>query len=424
MNRTLKRVTWSRPFAIVVGGLAAALVTPSLRDGSLLAILIATFAGATLAIALLSLIPRIQRGAMLASPAVGMVGWAIFATFTGGLKSPLVALFLLEIVLAGLAMGPSGVAFVTGAVLAAMGGISFLYGLTELWLLAVEIVFVVAIGALSATMSRRRNEDETALRSQGRELGERLDSLQRELEDERVISRVGENVARLAHGLKNAVHSLRGFVSLIEGQLERGPGTNAALGGLHAAIDDLEKLARLTLDQSWGAVSAPGAPAGTNHETGRRASLSAVVLAARAEIESASPNFRWEVRAGQGAEGAAVAIAANSLLELLVILMRNAVEAASGAGVAQVEYDVRGDSGVIRVTDHGAGFAPEILASDFEPGKTTKSQGSGFGLFLGRRIVEDHGGRLSLSNRAGGGACVRVELPLAGAARAATGAGE
>ena len=120
-------------------------------------------------------------------------------------------------------------------VMAVMVGISFLLAQTQLWLLAVEIVFVVAIGALSATMSRRRSEDETALRSQGRELGERLDSLQRELEDERVISRVGENVARLAHGLKNAVHSLRGFVSLIEGQLERGPGTNAALAGLHAA---------------------------------------------------------------------------------------------------------------------------------------------------------------------------------------------
>ena len=74
----------------------------------------------------------------------------------------------------------------------------------------------------------------------GEQLGQRLESLQRALEDERVISRVGENVARLAHGLKNAVHSLRGFVALIEPQLDRASETNAALAGLRAAIDDLD----------------------------------------------------------------------------------------------------------------------------------------------------------------------------------------
>lgn len=424
MNRTLQRVTWSRPLVIIFGGLAAAGVNLSLREGSLLAVLVASFAGATLAIALFSLIPRIQAHAAMASPVVGMVGWALFATFTGGLKSPFVAVFLLEIVLAGLVMGPRGVALVTATVIAAISGIFFLYGMSEPWLIGLEMIFVIATGVLGTVMSRRRTEDETALRSQGRELGERLDSLQRELEDERVISRVGENVARLAHGLKNAVHSLRGFVSLIEGQLERGPGTNAALVGLHTAIDDLEKLARLTLDESGNATSASGSGADISAVSGPRTLVSGVVTAARAEVESANPGFSWQVRAGQGAESFAVAIAPNSLLELLVILMRNAVEATGDGGDAEVEYEVRDDVGMITVMDRGAGFASEILAEDLQPGRTTKAKGSGFGLFLGRRVVEDHGGRLILANREGGGACVRVELPALGTSQVTTGAAE
>ena len=69
-----------------------------------------------------------------------------------------------------------------------------------------------------------------------------------ELAEERTVAAVGENVARLAHGLKNTVHSLRGFVGLIEPRLTDARADRDALGGLRAAIDDLERLARLTLN--------------------------------------------------------------------------------------------------------------------------------------------------------------------------------
>ena len=84
-----------------------------------------------------------------------------------------------------------------------------------------------------------------------------------------------------------------------------------------------------------------------------------------------------------------------------------------GAGEASVDYRVEGNRGVVVVEDGGSGFPAEFLDQELQPGNTTKAKGSGFGLFLGRRIVEDQGGRLILGNGANGGASVRVELPLA-----------
>jgi signal transduction histidine kinase len=275
-------------------------------------------------------------------------------------------------------------------------------------------------------IARRRLMGEVALRSQGEELGARLDALQRELEDERVISRVGENVARLAHGLKNAVHSLRGFVALLEPELGTGPGARAALRGLHAAIDDLEALARLTLadrgqreTEKGGASDSAGEretparrpPAGAKRATQASASLPLVVEAAHAELVQASPGVDWQVVVASGGQRLDVAIATESLTELLVILMRNAVEAMSGSGHGVVEYGANGDFGVLVVSDEGPGFSPDQLDQIFQPGFTTKTGGSGFGLFLARRIVEDHGGALALERAESGGARVRVELP-------------
>jgi nitrogen fixation/metabolism regulation signal transduction histidine kinase len=55
------------------------------------------------------------------------------------------------------------------------------------------------------------------------------------------------------------------------------------------------------------------------------------------------------------------------------------------------------------VTDHGTGFAEHILARAFEPYVTTKSHGTGLGLAVVKKIADDHGARLELSNKWVGG---------------------
>ena len=278
-------------------------------------------------------------------------------------------------------------------------------------MLRIELVLVAAAGALGVVMVRRRQTSETELRTQGEALGQRLDSLQRELEDERVISRVGENVARLAHGLKNAVHSLRGFVTLIEPEIDPGASGRAALAGLHAAIDDLEKLARLTLADGDGSAAAGATPESPRSSAAQATSLGEILAAARGEIEAANPGVEWAVGLRDGAEAAIVEVERETLLEMFVILMRNAVEAMDGQGQGRIELSRLGRFARIAVADQGPGFPTEMLSKDLQPGVTTKEKGSGFGLFLARRIATDAGGHLEIGNLETGGACVQVALP-------------
>lgn len=399
-----------------LGVAAAGLVNPAFRSGPWLLGIVAGIAALDLALATAWLLRSgrgFTRSIPILSPVVSLLGWGILAVFTGGVESPFAAAIFFEIALAVVSMGPAGVLWVTGvgSLILVLG--EALYRFAHGWqLLVLEVFFIGAIGGLGASIARRRFAGEAALRSQGEQLGQRLEALQRELEDERVISRVGENVARLAHGLKNAVHSLRGFVSLIEPQLEHGAGKNAALAGLRAAIDDLEKLARMTLDETT-----LDEPSASRRDDGLRTAVAPVIAAAHRELGTASPGVEWAVEVGDDAAALRVDLGEPTLLELLVILMRNAVEAMNGEGRGHLEFGRAGDFCRIRVGDEGAGFDAADLAKIFQPGFTTKPAGSGFGLFLARRIVEDHGGRLELGARPAGGALVTVELPCVPADR-------
>ena len=96
--------------------------------------------------------------------------------------------------------------------------------------------------------------------------------------------------------------------------------------------------------------------------------------------------------------------------------MRNAVDALSGrGGTIGISVDQTGATAELVVRDDGPGVAPELRASLFEPGVTSKSGGWGIGLALARRIIEDvHHGRLEL-RASGPGATFVAELPVGSA---------
>jgi two-component system nitrogen regulation sensor histidine kinase NtrY len=98
--------------------------------------------------------------------------------------------------------------------------------------------------------------------------------------------------------------------------------------------------------------------------------------------------------------------------QILINLLKNANE--SGCATEDIELTVAMDpDGATRfeILDRGPGFSEEALANAILPFYTTKEKGSGVGLALCREIVDAHGGGLSLANREGGGAVVRVMLP-------------
>jgi signal transduction histidine kinase len=104
------------------------------------------------------------------------------------------------------------------------------------------------------------------------------------------------------------------------------------------------------------------------------------------------------------------------LVQVLVNLVRNAVDAMEGGG--RLEVRTRNESGAVMVdvTDEGCGIPAENLPRVFEAFFTTKPEdrGTGLGLAVCRRVVEAHGGTLGVRSVAGKGSTFTVTLPLLG----------
>jgi two-component system nitrogen regulation sensor histidine kinase NtrY len=102
---------------------------------------------------------------------------------------------------------------------------------------------------------------------------------------------------------------------------------------------------------------------------------------------------------------------ASQLEQVMINLLKNACE--SGSAPEGITVSVRGahDGWIVEVADRGSGLEENVLRDALLPFYSTKASGTGLGLTLCREIVEAHGGRLSLTNRADGGAVVTVWLP-------------
>ena len=98
--------------------------------------------------------------------------------------------------------------------------------------------------------------------------------------------------------------------------------------------------------------------------------------------------------------------------QALINLIKNGLEALNSDG--RVVVSARVDGGVleIAVSDTGAGLNAEQKANLFVPGFTTKSQGSGLGLTIVQRIVNDHEGTIAVDSGPGSGTTFRIRMPL------------
>ena len=102
-----------------------------------------------------------------------------------------------------------------------------------------------------------------------------------------------------------------------------------------------------------------------------------------------------------------------AMRQVLHNIFKNAAEAAEEAAQPQVHIHTDNTDGKITltVTNNGKSFSKDMLANAFEPYVTDKPTGTGLGLPVVKKIVEEHGGRIALSNPAEGGASVKITLP-------------
>lgn len=391
-----------RHLALCLGAGVAFVYPGPLRVGNAFLGLVALAAVANFLIAFLSERAGFMKAARALSAGSGVFGWTALAWVTGGSSSPFVAGFWLEIVLSALTFANWGTLGVTGACLAALWAQQAILGLPEsLRPLVLQSAFLLAAGLVTLLLTRQwqRAHGEWLHHQQG--LAERLSALERELQNARESGELGENTTRLAHSIKNAVHAMRGFTSLIQQRLDAPDRNCPAVEGLRSAVDQMEEMVRLTL----------GRPASARQQAAREGvTAGPVIEGVIAEVTASHPGIRWKLCLEEPLP--AISAPGVVLHEALINLVRNAAEAMEGRGEITLLARPAGESLEIEVRDQGKGISDVETQRLFLPGYTTKPRGSGFGLFLARRLIESYGGFLRAGPSQPDGATFFVGLPL------------
>ena len=103
---------------------------------------------------------------------------------------------------------------------------------------------------------------------------------------------------------------------------------------------------------------------------------------------------------------------AKQLRQVFWNLLNNASQAMRDGGEVEIHGHRHGDEVTITIQDYGMGIQPQDMERIFDPFYSTKEAGTGLGLALVQRIVEDHGGRVLVDSTPDEGTRVSVVLPI------------
>jgi two-component system sensor histidine kinase HydH len=224
---------------------------------------------------------------------------------------------------------------------------------------------------------------------------------ERRAERERRLLALGQMSAVMAHELRNPLASLKGHAQLLAEDLEAGTRAQAKA---ERVVREAERLERLTSDLLDFVRDGPL----------DRHDVRTQDLLARAIAEV--PGDR--VRVVADAAPPRLNIDEPRIAAALANLVRNGVQASPDA-LVEVRVVAEGEDVRIEVSDRGPGIPPGEEEAIFEPFVTTRVRGTGLGLAVARRAVEQHGGTLVGESLPEGGARFRLFLPGASRGRTA-----
>lgn len=368
----------------------------------------------------LGIVASWRREPVVATEPGTMLPWVTFPLFTvmnlslGGLESPLIPL-VLPVSLATAILFPAARAHrwagyllmllgvqaavtFTGAVADLVpplfgGGRRAGHGDALLWTMLTVTAFLVVWANFIGTTLRRtfRGMVRTALDA-------RDDALKTHEERVRSLTTLS---GEIAHELKNPLASVKGLAAMIAREVEGRPAERLAV--LRREVDRMQEILEGFLN-----FSRPLLPLNEAHVP-----LDALCRQVSELHEGMAGERGVGLRVVEGPPVEAWCDA-RKVRQVMIDVVQNALEAAPRGTTVELQARATPEGGGrVEVRDRGPGVAEPLRERVFEPGITTKPQGSGLGLALSRALMRQHGGELSLRAREGGGCVAELFLPAA-----------
>jgi signal transduction histidine kinase len=342
---------------------------------------------------------------------VGILGIVTFAVVSGGLGSPFLPVMVVLTVAIGLFGSPAVATYLMAFEIFTVFTFTVLE-LTrgDLWLrlpalagegripvartLTVAVTYAVLL-VLSRQLGRFvRRAFDAMLRRTVRAQAESLRAHADRAEELTALS------AEIAHELKNPLASVKGLAGLLAPAVAAGKGAER-LAVLRHEVDRMQAI----LDEFLN-FSRPLVPLALgDHDAGELCR----------EVAALHEGLAHERTVEIEVEAPAPAMARcdpRKVKQVLINLVQNALDAAPAESVVLLRATGQPGGGArVVVADRGRGVDPALGRQLFDPGVTTKAQGSGLGLTIARALARQHGGDLSLASRQGGGTEAVLLLP-------------
>jgi PAS domain S-box-containing protein len=233
-------------------------------------------------------------------------------------------------------------------------------------------------------------EGAPAVLAVGQDFTERREAQEQLLRSERLAG-IGQMITGIAHESRNALQRIQSCTEMLELEIENNTEAQRLVRRLQEAQDNLLRLfdevrsyaAPIQLERSMCRVDSIWREAWDSLETVRRdRDAKLVENQCNTELDVFVDRFR--------------------MVQVFRNLLENSLAACSDPAVIQVECrdaHLQGQPAIeVQVRDNGPGLAPTARQSVFEPFFTTKTKGTGLGMAIARRILDAHGGQISIGN--------------------------
>ncbi|MGA2267432.1 MAG: ATP-binding protein [Bryobacteraceae bacterium] len=334
--------------------------------------------------------------------------------YTGGVQSHFWLILLLPVVSAATALGVFGWLLCT--LLAAGSYLSFLLfidwsrweiGPEEITQLTLRMVFLAMVGNLANTLAeelRIQSQKHRRTAEQLAEAGVHIRQAEEAVRRSDRLAALGQLSAGLAHELRNPLGTIKASAEMLSRNVAaENEVAREVAGFISSEVDRTNSLVtrflqfarplELRLDTADLAHTLDRAVAAVERE--------APGIAIYRNYEPAIPPFPFD---------------AELMERVLYNLVLNAAQATAPGGAVTVKTRAAGGTAEISVIDRGAGIEARHLDGIFNPFFTTKPEGVGLGLAIVSKIVDEHGGKITVESEPGKGSIFRVLLPMERAA--------
>jgi signal transduction histidine kinase len=214
------------------------------------------------------------------------------------------------------------------------------------------------------------------------------------------FSTLGELATGLAHEIRNPLAGIAGVVEIIARDLPATSPARAVVKDVRHEIGQINRIVTYLRD-----TARPRSPQVRLADLNTTVEHSVMLARQQALSKPITIDFQKNLSLPN------VAHDGDQIHQVLLNLLLNAIQAIEGPGLVKVELEEVGPRVAVHVTDSGRGIPAEHLPNIFKPFYTTKGNGTGLGLSLAKRIVEEHQGTMDVSSTVGKGTQMTVYLP-------------